>query len=235
MHEQIETAHREVGDLEPGRPDHPESRAGRVQGGEARILLLRLAEPQARDGERIREARQLRHLYGLAVPRGTSTLRRHEGFAGTWRMYGPRARPAVLYVPDEDAIEREALAEIQRAVDRVDHPKPLRPGKAFASALLSKDGDVRVVGRKTRDDGRLGGVIRCRREIRSPPLAGDDRRIPDRDGVPDRNGRLGGEARQLGEASAVGRASFALRHRSGRVPGPEPADRSDRKAWRPHP
>src|SRR5438270_8185628 len=171
----------------------------------------------------------------LPVPRGTSTLRRHERFAGTWRLAGPCAGPAVLDGPDEHAIEGEALAEIQRAVDRVDHPKPLRPGEAFASALLGKDGNVCVVGRKTRDDGRLGAVIRCRREIRPPPLAGHDCRIPDRDGVPDRDGRLGGEARQLGEARAVALASFALRHRSGRVPGPEPADRSGRKAWRPHP
>src|SRR5438270_2512365 len=45
----------------------------------------------------------------LPVPRGTSTLRRHEGFAGTWRMDGPCAGPAVLDVPDEHAIEGEAL------------------------------------------------------------------------------------------------------------------------------
>src|SRR5205823_3347481 len=114
----------------------PEPRAGRVESREARILLLRLTEPQARDRERVRQPRHIRHRNGFAVSRRSSAFRCDERLARARRMDGSRARFAILDVPDKHAVERETAGEVEGAVDRIDHPKALGLREPFARTLL---------------------------------------------------------------------------------------------------
>jgi len=107
------------------------------------------------------------------------------------------ARATVLDVRDHHGVERDPAAEVQRAVDRIDDPEPLRPAQLSARALLGQHGDRGVVRREELDDRLLGCVIRGGREIRAASLAGDDADIVRDDRVADGGRGALGDPREL--------------------------------------
>ena len=96
------------------------------------------------------------------------------------------ARASILDVRDHDGVERDPAAEVQRAVDRIDDPEPLRLAQLAARALLGQHGDRGVVRSQELDDRLLGCVIRGGREVRAASLARDDADIVRDDRIADR-------------------------------------------------
>src|SRR6185503_8490333 len=132
------------------------------------------------------------------------------------------ARPSALDVRDDDAVEGDRAAEVERAIDWIHDPQTFGLADRGFRALLRQHGDRGVMQRETFDDRLLRGVIGRGREVRTALLACDDLyvRLDDRVTAGDRG--LRGDASEGRVSCRIRRAGAAAGH----------AGQSSRTRWR---
>ena len=106
------------------------------------------------------------------------------------------ARPAILDVRDDHAVEGDRATEVQGPIDRIDDPQAFGFPERGLWTLLGQNRYVGIVRGESRHDRLLGCVIRGRREVGSTLLACDDAHVRLHDRLADLDRGFRGDTRE---------------------------------------